>query len=48
MSADPRKGRRIVKGRSRNPIEASSEHLVTLDNAFQIFYSSKKAEGMRE
>lgn len=48
MAADPRKGRRIVKGKTRNPIDVPGENLVTLDHAFQIFYTSKKAEGMRE
>jgi len=48
MSADPRKGRRIVKGRTRDLQQVPSENMVTLDHAFQIFYSSKKAEGMRE
>lgn len=47
-SADPRKGRRIIKGRTRDLHQVSSENMVTLDHAFQIFYSSKKAEGMRE
>lgn len=48
MSGDPRKGRRIVKGKTRDNTAVPTENAIPLDHAFQTFYASKKAEGMRE
>ncbi|MCL6458139.1 MAG: tyrosine-type recombinase/integrase [Gorillibacterium sp.] len=46
MSIDPRKGKPSIKGkRAGKPIAALD---YTIDDAFTVFYSAKKAEGMRD
>ncbi|GIO15380.1 hypothetical protein J19TS2_49350 [Cohnella xylanilytica] len=49
MQVDPRSGRKIVRGtRSAADPVVESGRATLLDQAFQTFYASKKAEGMRD
>ncbi|ALS26960.1 hypothetical protein IJ21_15560 [Paenibacillus sp. 32O-W] len=45
MRNDPRKGKSIIRGNRAMEAVAPS---YSLDEAFDLFYSAKKAEGMRE
>ncbi|MDO3682174.1 tyrosine-type recombinase/integrase [Paenibacillus ehimensis] len=43
---DPRAGKPVIRGNNRAPMKSKSHY--PLDTAFELFFSVKKAEGMRE
>ncbi|MBB6691050.1 hypothetical protein H7B90_06495 [Cohnella xylanilytica] len=49
MQVDPRSGRKVIRGTrgAADPV-VDKDRATLLDQAFQTFYASKKAEGMRE
>ncbi|PWV97395.1 integrase/recombinase XerD [Paenibacillus cellulosilyticus] len=47
MSNDPRKGKPSVRGK-RNAAPTSLKSTIGLDEAFELFFNAKKAEGIRE
>lgn len=45
-TSDPRKGKTIVKGARRPPIQRTTDY--ALGDAFELFYAAKQADGMRD
>lgn len=45
---DPRKGRTVVRGKKKTGTTGAAPVRYTLADAFSIFYSAKKAEGVRD